>query len=384
MLTAPSPVDSRRRRSVAACAAWLGAPALLGLAGCAPAGPLRIGFLGGMSGRVADLGVGGRNGARLAVDDLNAAGGINGHPVELLPFDDEQNPDVARRHLQTMATAGVHLVVGPMTSAIAVAVAPLAQERGMVLVSPTSTTHELTGQADAFFRVVSDTQTGGAQNAEHLYAKGPRTLACIADLQNRAFSVSWVQGVQQRFSALGGRTLLDTTYASAPGISYSALAQTLLAAQADVIEIAASAADTALLSQHIRQRNEFVQLATSPWAGTEQLLQMGGRAVEGALVPQYYDRSSRAQSYLDFLARFRQRFSEHPGYPSVNAYDATLLGAEALRLQRRGEALVDVMRRLHSFKGLQRPLSLNEFGDSTGPLFLTRVRNGQFEPIERT
>jgi branched-chain amino acid transport system substrate-binding protein len=274
-------------------------------------------------------------------------------------------------------------VVGPMTSAVAVAVVPLAQERGMVLVSPTSTTHELTGQADAFFRVVSDTKTGGAQNAEHLYAQGLRRLACIADLQNKAFSTSWVQGVQQRFTALGGRVLLDTRYASAPGISYSALAQSLLAVRADVIEIAASAADTALLSQHIRQRNDHAQLAVSPWAGTEQLLQMGGRAVEGALVPQYYDRNSRAQGYLDFLARFRQRFSEHPGYPSVNAYDATLLGAEALRLQRRGEALIDVMRSLRSFKGLQRPLSLNESGDSTGPLFLTRVRNGQFESIER-
>ena len=353
------------------------------LPGCGKPEPLRIGFLGSLSGRVADLGIGGRNGAQLAVDDLNAAGGIAGRQVELRVRDDEQNADVARRRLLELAAAGVRLVIGPMTSSVAIAVAPLAQERGLVLVSPTVTTHELSGKADAFFRVVSDAPRGAAQQAQFLFDQGLRSIATLADDQNRAFARSWVESAQRRFVALGGRVLLDLHFESRPGVQYAELAAALADAHADVVLLAASAADSALLMQQIRRRDARVALATSPWAGTEQLLQMGGRAVEGAIVPQYYDRDSQAAAYQQFVVRFRQRFGEAPGFPAVTGYDALMLGAEALR-RRQGEApLIEAMRTVRRHAGLQGELVLDEHGDSASPLYLTRVRDGQFESIAR-
>ena len=69
---------------------------LLALAACAPPEPLRLGFVGGLSGRVADLGIEGRNGAMLAVEQRNKLGGVNGRQVELVVEDDQQNVDAAR------------------------------------------------------------------------------------------------------------------------------------------------------------------------------------------------------------------------------------------------------------------------------------------------
>jgi ABC-type branched-subunit amino acid transport system substrate-binding protein len=68
-----------------------------GMIACTPPEPLRIGFLGGLSGRVADLGIGGRNGAILAVEMRNQQGGINGRRVELIAEDDQQDVEVARQ-----------------------------------------------------------------------------------------------------------------------------------------------------------------------------------------------------------------------------------------------------------------------------------------------
>ena len=62
----------------------------LGVTACTPPEPVRIGFIGGLSGRVADLGIDGRNGAVLAVELRNKAGGIKGRKVELLVEDDQQ------------------------------------------------------------------------------------------------------------------------------------------------------------------------------------------------------------------------------------------------------------------------------------------------------
>lgn len=363
----------------------LGAAAALGavpLAACSRKEPVRVGFLGGLSGRVSDIGVGGRNGAQLAVDDLNAAGGIDGRPVELVARDDEQNTEVGRQRLQDLAAADVQFVVGPMTSSVAVALAPRALERGLLLISPTATTHELSGKADAFVRLVPDAPSGGAQQAAFLFAQGHRTLALVSDFNNRAFSESWCQGVKQRFTELGGRVLAELNFTSAPGVQYGQIAQALVAAQAEVVLIVANTADTAVLMQQVRRADDKVQLATSPWAGTDQLLQQGGRAVEGALVAHYFDRFNQAPAFLQFAVRFRDRFGESPGFAAVNAFDATMFGAEVMRRAKQGGSLIDAARTLRSFAGLQRTLQLDEFGDSSAPLALTWVRSGAFEAVK--
>ena len=62
---------------------------VLGLvSGCGPREPVRVGFLGGLSGRVADLGEAGRNGAQIAVEEVNRAGGIDGRQIQLIVRDD--------------------------------------------------------------------------------------------------------------------------------------------------------------------------------------------------------------------------------------------------------------------------------------------------------
>jgi branched-chain amino acid transport system substrate-binding protein len=68
-----------------------------GMIACTPPEPVRIGFLGGLSGRVADLGIGGRNGAILAVEMRNQHGGIKGRPIELIAEDDQQDAEIARQ-----------------------------------------------------------------------------------------------------------------------------------------------------------------------------------------------------------------------------------------------------------------------------------------------
>jgi branched-chain amino acid transport system substrate-binding protein len=371
--------NSLSRRQLLGAAAALGA---VQLAACARKEPVRIGFLGGLSGRVSDIGVGGRNGAQLAVDDLNAAGGIDGRPVELVARDDEQNNEVGRQRLQDLAAAGVQFVVGPMTSSVAVAVAPRALERGLLLISPTATTHELSGKADAFFRMVPDAPRGGAEQAAFLFAQGHRTMAFVADFNNRAFSESWCQGAKQRFTELGGRVLGDLNFTSAPGVQYGQIAQALVAARAEVLLIVANTADTAVLMQHVRRADDKVQLASSPWAGTDQLLQQGGRAVEGALVAHYFDRFNQAPAFLQFAVRFRDRFGEPPGFAATNAFDATMFGAEVVRRAKQGGSLIDVARTLRSFPGLQRTLQLDEFGDASAPLALTWARAGTFEAVK--
>ena len=98
------------------------------LQGCKPRDPIRIGFVAGTSGRVADLGISGRDAAQLAIEQCNRDGGIGGHPVQLIVKDDQQNPDRARQVVKELIDEGAVAMIGPMTSDMAVAVTPLLNE----------------------------------------------------------------------------------------------------------------------------------------------------------------------------------------------------------------------------------------------------------------
>jgi branched-chain amino acid transport system substrate-binding protein len=251
------------------------------------------------------------------------------------------------------------------------------------LISPTSTTHELSGKADMFFRVVPDAPTGARQQAAYLLKRGMRKLVTLTDLKNRAFAQSWTQAAAAHFSAGGGTLARAIDFEAAPGLRFAELAGQALQAAPDVLVIAASAADSALLAQQVRNLDAKVLLALSPWAGTEQLPQLAGRALEDAIVAQYFDRGNTAPAYRSFVERFRQRFGEAPGYPAVNAYDAAMLGIAALRSG--GEkALAQTLKQLRQHPGLQRVIDMDEFGDSGAPMFLTEVKDGSYRPLAPT
>lgn len=367
-------ITSISRRHLLGSASLLVAGAL---PACAPRDPIRLGFLGGLSGRIADLGIGGRNGTQLAVDDLNAGGGIGGRRIELLTRDDQQNAEVARRQATELFDAGIVCLIGPMTSQMALAMLPLAEQRGIPVVSPLSGSNTFSGRKDLFFRVVADAERSARQLGSALYRRGLRRLLPVTDVGNAAFTRGWNDALAGQFAADGGAVLAPIEYTAGPEVRFVELAQRVAALDADGMAIAASAADCTVLVQQARRLRPGLAAGLSVWAGTEELPSMGGRALDGVIVTQFFDRFSRAPRWLDFAARYTARFGASPGYTAMNGYDATLMVATALRAAA-PEALPDALRAVRTFDGLQRQLTFDEFGDCLSLPYIAELRNGQY------
>ncbi len=105
----------------------------LSISGCAGQEVIRVGFSGELTGRNADLGIQGRNGAQLAVETLNANGGVNGQSIELLIRDDLGTHDGAQTADRELIEAKVVAIIGHMTSGQGVAGYPVTEEAGMVI-----------------------------------------------------------------------------------------------------------------------------------------------------------------------------------------------------------------------------------------------------------
>ncbi len=381
-LQSPRRVDVPIKRT-AFSAASLGAAllgcVLLSLPACAPQEPLRIGFIGGLSGRVSDLGISGRDGALLAVEMRNAAGGIAGRKIELLAEDDEQDAEMAAKVVARLAALKVAAIVGPMTSAMATAIVPLVSAAQLTTVSPTATTNALTGRDDHFFRVLAATAEFARMSADyHARVLGLRRVAAIADDRNRAYTASWLDDYRAAFAAGGGVVSRSLLFSPGETTRFDLLAHELLEGKPDGVLILANSVDAAMLCQHLRKLSSSVVITTSEWAATEQFIELGGRAVEGAVVGQFLDRDSKAPSWLEFRRRYRERFGREPGFGGLTAFDATNIVLEGLARQRPGQSLKESLLAIGRFAGAQRVIVLDEYGDTFNVTRMTVIRDGAF------
>ncbi|CAG0964133.1 partial Leucine-, isoleucine-, valine-, threonine-, and alanine-binding protein, partial [Anaerolineae bacterium] len=123
------------------------------LVSCAGNVPIRVGFVAQLTGVQAELGVQERNGVQLAVEEINAAGGIAGRPIELIVQDDLGTPEGAQAADRELIGAGVVAIVGHATSAQTISGLAVTNPARIVMLSPTATTPELSGLDDYFFRI---------------------------------------------------------------------------------------------------------------------------------------------------------------------------------------------------------------------------------------
>lgn len=349
------------------------------LPGCATP-PVRLGFLGGLTGPTSDLGVAARDSALLAVEMVNQRGGVAGAPVELLEFDDRQDPAALVDTLRAMQSAGLAGVIGPMTSSVAAAWIPLANQAGLTTVSPTVTSSDFSGENDHFFRVCSTTQEYAHLSAVYAVQQmGWRRLALVRDDSNRAYTRSWARHFGRSLETQGGQLLHEAVFTS--HTMHTGLLPALLNAtghKPDALVVVANARDTALMAQHLAKHGVALPMLAGEWAATDKLMAFGGRAVEQMLVAQYFDPSSQLPAYRAFVERFLLRFRREPGFAEVAAHDATVVTLKALAERQRGETLGQALLRVGLFEGLQQTIHLSATGDAQRNLFMTRVVGGKF------
>ena len=349
------------------------------LASCSSPKPLRIGYLGTLGGRTSDLGIRGLYGARLAVNERNASGGIAGQKIELIEEDDHHEPEAAGRAFHRLAEKGVVAIIGPMTSAIAQTLLPHANELRIPLLSPTASGAQLSGIDDYFLRITPSARDFATTTADYLAAKPSiRRIRPIIDLNNAAYSRSWLRDFSTAFNAKGG-TLLDPIQFTADDLTdFDALARRALDGNPDGILMIASSFDMAMVCQSLRKYNHATLLFASESAGSERLIELGGRFVEGVHIPQSFDRNNSSSAYSQFRSAYVKAYGKEPGRAGTNAYDATTIILDLLATGTPPSELKQAILARRQFQGRQHSIIFDAYGDSTATTRMTVVRQGKF------
>jgi len=348
--------------------------------GCEEPKPVRIGFIGELTARAAGLATSGRDGFLLAIEEINASGGINGRQVEGLVVDARMHKEMALQAIHKLADAQVSAIIGPMTSQTAVTIVPAVNSLKIPLLSPTVSTNELSGIDDYFFRVYYTNAQAAQLLAKHLSAGGkPRHIAVIYDLGNRAYTEDWVQYFQEVLEKDPASKVTRITFGIRTDTFYLDLASKAVATKPDGFLLLANAVDTAMICQQLTKLGAEPPRYATGWSYSDDLIQFGGKSVEGLTIVQSADPQDPEAAMQEFVKSYEKRFRTTPNFPAMHAYDATRMILAIMQEETSPEAIRNRLLKIKNFSGLQSDLSLDRFGELKHPkLHLARIANGQF------
>ena len=358
---------------------WLGLFLLTLLTACRQAEPpLQIGFVAGLTGRVAGLGIAGHDGALLAIEEYNRAGGLKGRQVELVVRDDQQDEKVGAAVIQELLATDVVAIIGPMTSSMATVMLSAANLRQVVLLSPTVTANRFNDQDDHFLRVTMPLKINAEKLADYALLHQQRNIAVCIDMANAAYTEDWLATFAQKLELGGGRVLHVERLRPGVAEGFLPLAERMLKAAPDAILLLCGAMDTAMVAQQLRKLGSQLPLFSSEWAFTNDLIGFGGKAVEGMQAFVSYNPTSQVPRHLAFVANFDKRFGYRPSFAGVLGYEAASYLLEALERNPQRAGLKAQLLRLGHFSGLQGEVRVNRFGDAQRETSLAVIKAGQF------
>jgi branched-chain amino acid transport system substrate-binding protein len=353
---------------------------ILYLLSCGGKEPIPVGFVAQLTGVQAELGVQERNGVQLAVEEINATGGVAGRKIELIVRDDLGSFEGAQAADRELMAAGVVAIIGHATSAQTIAGLAVTNPARVVMLSPTATTPELSGRDDYFFRVCYSLADRAYALALHMYqGRGFNRISIIHDIDNSAFSKAFLEILAGKYRSLGGTLAAEAGFSSKAQPDFAPLLARLRADNPDGLLIIAADIDTALIAQRTRLMDWPIPLFATSWAQTETLVNNGGRAVEGLVIEIANALNDSGPDYIEFKARYQARLGQAPSFGAVSGYEAAKVLAVAL--QKTGgmaDGLSQALTGIKNFKGINDTFSFDGYGDVIRPCYLGTIREGKY------
>lgn len=360
-----------------------------------PGSPIRIGASVALTGPIPDPGKDIRNGAEIAVDDLNAAGGIQGFQVELVVEDGACSGDAGTVVANKFAADSTIVAVsGGTCSGETFGLKPILQKARIPFVSPSATNPDVTASdCDICNRVALSDALQGEVDAN--FIKNELKLTTIAVMHdNSDYGKGLAQVVNDQFTASGGQ-VTNFEGVQVGDTDFRAVLAKIGANQPELIFFGGYSTEAALIAQQMRETAglESARFMSDDGAYTEQYLDAAGSAAEGTYMS-FVAGADNPELNEAFDQKYQTKYGVTPdslGPFHGQSYDSVMLIADAInrvakkengRLVINREALLKAIRTTTELNGLTGTLTCNEIGEcGAGGIKVFTVKNGKFEQI---
>lgn len=346
---------------------------------------IKIGVISSLTGSVSTYGQSVRNAVTMAVEDINAAGGINGRQISLIILDDKgDGTEAAQAARRLIDRENVALILGPVITPAVMAVAPICQAAGVPMLTPTGTGDQITSVGDYIFRgAYKDSFQGRVMAQFAIEYLGLKEAAIIYDVAND-YSVGLRTAFKTTFEELGGKIVAEESY-STGDTDFSAQLTSLAMRNPEALFIPDyySTAGPILMQARLMGM-DAVMLGVDGWDSPD-LSALAGGFEEGGYIVNHYSADVDSPATQDFIARYKEAFGQAPDALAALGYDGTLIVAKALEAagSTDPEALKNALGTVGDIEGVTGTINMDPEGTPIKSAVILRITGGQWELVTR-
>lgn len=343
---------------------------------------IKIGGIFPLSGAVAVYGTEARNGVQLAVEEINAAGGINGQTVQLIAEDDEGNPEKSVSAYKLLTTRdGAKLFIGSLTSGCTMAITSLAQAQKVVVVAPAATAPAVTDAGNFLFRVCFIDPFQGKVGAKFAFENlGLKKAAVLYDVGND-YSVGLFDNFKAGFEAAGGTIVAAESYNTGDK-DFNAQLTKIKNANPEVVYLPDYYSTVALIAKQLRAQGLNVPIVGAD--GWDGIVDNAGDEMLNGFYSNHYASDSTDGKVIDFVKKYSEKFNATPTSFAALAYDAMYVIKDAIIASGSADP-VKVQAALEKTKGsyLTGNLSFDEKRNPTKSAVMLEIvkKDGKLVPV---
>ncbi len=360
----------------------LGASTLACGSGCTKkSDDIPVGAYLSLSGSDSTFGTDTRDGIELAVQELNAAGGVRGKRVRVIYEDDKSTPAEATNKVrQLIDRDGAVAILGEVVSSRSLAGGLIANSKKVPMVTPSSTAVEVTKDREYVFRTCFTNAQQGDVAARFVHDTLKKNNVGLFYVAQDNYSSGLAQSFKESFQKLGGKITIEKGY-PAKETNFTTFLEGFKAAAPEVIFVPVYYND---MVQIARQAKSAGLPGTMFFGGdgweSEDLIQGAGGELEGAYFTNHYAPDVPWPSSQAFLKAFKTKFNHDPGSISAQGYDAAKLLFDAMgrATEISPEAIKNALAETKDFAGATGTMTIDKNHNANKPVVVVQLKNKKF------
>lgn len=339
---------------------------------------IRIGAFVDFTGSTSNYGISSVNGYRLAVEEINSAGGVDGRQIELILEDTRADADVTARVVRRLIEEReAHALLGEVVSSRSIVAARIAQEASVPMLTPSSTNPEVTEAGDYVFRSCYTDPFQAAALAHFAYnALHARRAALLIDRTQR-YSLTLARLIGDEFVRLGGRVVADEGYAEGEE-SFARQLTSLRDAGPDVIFVPGYYREAGLIAKQAEGLGIEAPLVGGDGWDSQGLYQIGGEALRGSFFSNHFSVNDTDPTVRRFVEDYIGMYGSPPDAFAATAYDAARILIHAIRdagsLERK--RIREALAATANYRGVTGLITIGPDRNAIKPIVIIRIEEG--------
>ncbi len=342
---------------------------------------IKVGEVGSMTGAEATFGISTHRGILLAFEEINKSGGIKGKKLKVVSLDDQGKPEEAATAITKLITQDkVVAVIGEVASSRSIAMAPIAQQNKIPMISPSSTNPKVTELGDYIFRVCFIDPFQGLVMARFAYENLKiKKVAVLRDSKND-YSVGLSDVFTESFKKAGGVIVEDKSY-SAGDIDFKSQLTSIAAKNPEAIYVPGYYTDVGLIARQARELGIKVPLLGGDGWDSPKLKEIGGDNINGSYLSNHYSTEDQSPHVQKFIQSYKGLHNEAPDGLAALGYDAAKILAEALirATDDSSPALRLAIAQTKNFQGVTGLITIDEKRNAAKSAVVLKVDQGDFK-----